>query len=233
MKTFLSIILFVSISTIELMAQNLVSNGNYSTLKEGVKQRIIFQSAPSDNQKNKDQLLMLTPLDNPLPAVTVQTLSPNIDRVNIITPNRITPTLNMDMNAMYQAKRQDPQLASTLSMFLPGIGQLYNGETTKGVTFMATTFSGIAIGASALANHQKTLSTIGFLSAGISYLWSILDAGMTSNKQNHHHGLIDIALNKQKHIAINPTITALQNTEGRPINQTTNTGVSIAYLFGN
>jgi len=234
MKTFFVILLFVAISIIHLSAQNRSSINCYSNLKEGAKQRVILQPVQSENQRNKDLTLMTTPLE-PVPA-TLDTKIPfnaNIHSLAIETPIRIAPMVKMDMNAMYQSDRKDPQLSSTLSMFFPGIGQLYNGQTIKGVAFMGTTFGGIAIGATALANHQSGLATVGFLAAGLSYLWSILDAGMTSNKNNHRHGLIDIALNKQRHIAINPTMTALQNKDGQTINQTTNTGVSIAYLFGN
>ncbi|MGC9150244.1 MAG: hypothetical protein ACP5F6_00575 [Microbacter sp.] len=233
MKTFLSILLFVSISSIEAVAQNVAPMNNLSNLKEGAKQRVILQPTPTENQKNKDQALMPTPLENPLPAIGIEVpFNANISQINIAIPGRRFPTLEMNMNAMYQSERKDPQLSSTLSMFLPGVGQLYNGQTTKAIAFMGATFGGIAVGATALANHQTALSTVGFLTAGLSYLWSILDAGMTSNKTNHGHGLIDIALNQKRHIAINPAITTLQNTKGEAINQTTNSGVSIAYLFG-
>jgi TM2 domain-containing membrane protein YozV len=40
----------------------------------------------------------------------------------------------------YQQPPRDPGQAAILSLFLPGLGQLYNGETRKGWLFIAATF---------------------------------------------------------------------------------------------
>lgn len=87
------------------------------------------------------------------------------------------------------------------SMIVPGWGQLYNDETFKGVSFMTIAVGGVASGfiCSALSNDshsqalsartqarrdyfndlsntQSTISTISFISAGVVYVWSLVDA---------------------------------------------------------
>jgi hypothetical protein len=87
------------------------------------------------------------------------------------------------------------------SMLVPGWGQLYNGETFKGFSFMTIAVAGVTSGiiCSALSNNsysqalasrtqarrdyfnnlsnlQSTVSTVSFISAGVVYAWSLVDA---------------------------------------------------------
>jgi hypothetical protein len=87
------------------------------------------------------------------------------------------------------------------SLLVPGWGQLYNDETFKGISFVTLGVAGVATGfiCSALSrdsysealnsrnqarrdyfndlsNTQSTISTISFISAGVVYAWSLVDA---------------------------------------------------------
>lgn len=87
------------------------------------------------------------------------------------------------------------------SMIVPGWGQLYNGETLKGFSFMTIGVLGVASGIicsalsedsysqalssrtqprrdyfNNLSNLQSTVSTISLISAGVIYVWSLVDA---------------------------------------------------------
>ena len=86
-------------------------------------------------------------------------------------------------------------------MIVPGWGQLYNDAALKGVSFMTIAVGGVASGfiCSALSNDshsqaigsrtqarrdyfndlsntQCTISTVSFISAGVVYVWSLVDA---------------------------------------------------------
>lgn len=87
------------------------------------------------------------------------------------------------------------------SLLVPGWGQLYNGETFKGFSFMTISVAGVATGIicsalsqdsysqalasrtqarrdyfNNLSNLQSTISTVSFISAGAAYVWSLVDA---------------------------------------------------------
>ena len=87
------------------------------------------------------------------------------------------------------------------SMLVPGWGQLYNDQTFKGISFMTIAVGGVASGFicnalsndshsqalsartqarrdyfNDLSNTQSTVSTISFISAGVVYVWSLVDA---------------------------------------------------------
>jgi TM2 domain-containing membrane protein YozV len=61
---------------------------------------------------------------------------------------------------------RSPGIALLLSFFIPGAGQLYNGEIGKGVAFIV---------ANALA-FVLTLAVIGFFLLPVVWIWSLVDA---------------------------------------------------------
>ena len=61
---------------------------------------------------------------------------------------------------------KNPGLAAVLSFFIPGLGQLYNGQFAKFFLFLVLT------GISGLL----TLILIGWLTGAIVWIWSMLDA---------------------------------------------------------
>ena len=79
----------------------------------------------------------------------------------------------------------EPWLAVNLSMFFPGIGQLYAGETLKGLGFISSQIVVIAIAFwsifSATGNTVTGLCSL--LLAGIIYVLNLFDAYACVNKQ--------------------------------------------------
>jgi TM2 domain-containing membrane protein YozV len=70
---------------------------------------------------------------------------------------------------------KNPGVAALLSVFFPGVGQIYNGEVMKGFAFM------VAIGFSVLA----TTILIGFLFLPIVFVLCVSDAYKTAEKYNN------------------------------------------------
>jgi hypothetical protein len=89
-------------------------------------------------------------------------------------------------------KRKSPAMACLLSLLIPGTGQHYNGEHTKGVIQEVLFVGGIVLfinTANALfrfdfSPEQGTKLTIAsFLTYG-SWLWSVIDAPLSAEKIN-------------------------------------------------
>ena len=76
--------------------------------------------------------------------------------------------------AVPYAKRKDPGVAVLCSFFLPGAGQLYNGQVGKGLAFMLATF----------VNFVLMFVGIGFLTGLATWIWSMVDAHGTADKIN-------------------------------------------------
>lgn len=72
------------------------------------------------------------------------------------------------------AKRKDAGVAALISFFLPGGGQLYNGQVGKGVAFLAVTF----------VNFFLLFVGIGFLTGIATWIWSMVDAHQTAERIN-------------------------------------------------
>ncbi|MBW3591798.1 MAG: hypothetical protein KY393_08135 [Actinobacteria bacterium] len=67
-----------------------------------------------------------------------------------------------------------PVLAAVLSLFLSGLGQIYNGEVTKGVVFIVAQ----------LINAALTAVLIGWILMPIVGLWAVIDAYATAKRNN-------------------------------------------------
>jgi TM2 domain-containing membrane protein YozV len=218
------------ISTFAFLAQNNVTK--YTILKES-HQRIILEPIQPTLQGHPEKLTDQTLLMNEMPTLHVA-LPQDIEENALIPPQlkRITPNMDMDLQAMYLTDRKDPAIACTMSIFVPGLGQLYNGEMGKGIAFMATSYGSLAVGAIALSTHNDGLATVGFITAAVSYLWSMVDASISSNALNKHHALVDIPLNGNNHLSLQPSVSSLYGTNGNYLPRSTNAGLSIAYVFG-
>lgn len=85
--------------------------------------------------------------------------------------------------------KKSPALAFILSFFVfPGVGQIYNGETGKGLTQMALGGTGIIMMIAGYGNNDHLLVRDGlFLDIGVS-LWSCIDAPLSAKKINAKRG---------------------------------------------
>lgn len=71
-------------------------------------------------------------------------------------------------------KRKDPGVAALLSVFVTGLGQVYNEQIGKGILFMIVqTISVLSIAI-----------LIGFITTPILWIWSIWDAKTVAEKLN-------------------------------------------------
>jgi TM2 domain-containing membrane protein YozV len=73
------------------------------------------------------------------------------------------------------ARRKDAGVATLLSFFLPGAGQLYNGQVGKGVTFLLV---------SIFINFPLMFVGIGFVTALVTWIWAMIDAHSSAEKIN-------------------------------------------------
>ncbi len=74
---------------------------------------------------------------------------------------------------------RSPILAAILSLFLSGLGQIYNGEVTKGVVFIVVQ----------IINAALTTVLIGFVLMPIVGLWATIDAYLVAKRNNARTGI--------------------------------------------
>ena len=75
---------------------------------------------------------------------------------------------------------RSPILAAVLSLIVAGLGQIYNGQVTKGVLLIVAQ----------LINTALTVVLIGWILITIVGLWSIIDAYVTAERNNKRRVLV-------------------------------------------
>jgi len=70
--------------------------------------------------------------------------------------------------------KKNPGVAAVLSFFFPGLGQIYNGELSKGLTVVIFT----------IISWILTCIYVGFIFLIILWVWAISDAYKTAEKIN-------------------------------------------------
>jgi hypothetical protein len=95
--------------------------------------------------------------------------------------------------------KKDPAMATMLSFFLTGTGQMYSGQPVKGAGLLALTAVGVGVAAKQLscATASDCKSTTGGMAIGAagmvaffgSWLYGIMDAGDAARRFNLMHGL--------------------------------------------
>jgi TM2 domain-containing membrane protein YozV len=73
---------------------------------------------------------------------------------------------------------RSPILAAILSLILSGLGQIYNGQVTKGVIFIVIQ----------LINAALTTVLIGWILMPIVGLWAMIDAYLVAKSNNERYG---------------------------------------------
>lgn len=75
---------------------------------------------------------------------------------------------------IHYVRRKDPGVAVLCSFFIPGGGQLYNGQIGKGLAFMVAT----------VVNIVLLFVGIGFLTGLATWIWAMIDAHGTAERIN-------------------------------------------------
>lgn len=90
--------------------------------------------------------------------------------------------------AQHPAGYKDPGIATIVSVLLPGGGQMYAGETTRGAMLLGIGMGGLIVGSAA-----STTSTAPILAGSLLYLgtwiYGIMDASDSANRMNAKRGL--------------------------------------------
>lgn len=73
---------------------------------------------------------------------------------------------------------RSPVLAAILSLILSGLGQIYNGQITKGVIFIVIQ----------LINAALTTILIGWILMPIVGLWAMIDAYLVAKSNDERYG---------------------------------------------
>ena len=89
--------------------------------------------------------------------------------MNSISGNNVNPGTGQNLPA-----RKEPIVSVILSFVFPGLGQFYNGQSTKGIYFIILAVVSIIL----------TVILIGGLIYLLIWLWSIIDAYNSAEKFN-------------------------------------------------
>ncbi len=102
-------------------------------------------------------------------------------------------TSGVDQECEVQRPQKSPLLAGTMSFFLPGVGQFYNGERAKGLlhcgVFTTALFIGGVTAGDGYNEEPRSSATEVLLGASLvvmvsSLVWSIWDAQATAKRIN-------------------------------------------------
>lgn len=78
-----------------------------------------------------------------------------------------------------EGEKREPILAAVMSLFIPGLGQLYNGDTPKAYYFLGAFGAGILL----------SVVGIGLLIIPVAAVWAAYDAYVTAVSINEALGL--------------------------------------------
>lgn len=134
-------------------------------------------------------------------SLRIQTRDGNVFVYTMDEIAKISKEPVMKMRGQIEVQKKDPWLAFYLSLLIPGGGQFYNGQHSKGVAQLGGSILGIGLVVSALEDNYEIYGIIvdpddddraavsGLLLFFGSYLWSIIDAPISANRinqQNQH-----------------------------------------------
>lgn len=116
-----------------------------------------------------------------------------IERIAKEEPGKTMPT----------KARKEPVVACALSIFLPGLGQFYNGQYAKGALMLGAFIAGALfmlvayVGDIMESNHDEAIHPQGTLGALIffgTWIWSVIDAPISASKINRKNGWTSLDL---------------------------------------
>ncbi len=73
---------------------------------------------------------------------------------------------------------RNPIIAAVLSLIVAGLGQIYNGQITKGVLFIIAQ----------IINGALLYVAIGFVTMPLVGLWAVIDAYLVAKRNNERNG---------------------------------------------
>lgn len=117
---------------------------------------------------------------------------------------------------------RDPTISSALSFFIPGAGQLYNGQRNKGLGIMLWWVGSGIISLYSYSNANDNpldqnyntmllISSISTISVVMSWVVGLFDAPISSNKINDQYGFTSIQLGEKTNLSFNPDIKLVNN----------------------
>ena len=83
-----------------------------------------------------------------------------------------------------ETKKKNPYIAAVLSVVVPGVGQIYNGELVKAAGFFGMYAVGVSLDFIGEDEESSSLSTVGQIISIGSRACSALEAYMSANKIN-------------------------------------------------
>jgi TM2 domain-containing membrane protein YozV len=95
--------------------------------------------------------------------------------VQVVIQNQIAPYPVAPYAMAPYVRRKDAGVATLLSFFLPGAGQLYNGQVGKGLAFLLVTL---------FVNLPLMFIGVGFLTGLITWIWGMIDAHSSAERIN-------------------------------------------------
>ena len=188
---FIIVIMFSVFFSQKIMAQSGILDVVY--LKNGsIVKGIIIENTPNANIKLKTS-------DGSLFVY-------NYDEIEKFAKEEVVNRRNNYYSSSVNEK--NPGLALLFSLLIPGGGQYYNGERTKGVT-MTGIWLGSAVLTTVAANQGEVeLSSIGSLILLGNYIWSMIDAPVSANRINRQNaiGLINLDLGNDTYLSLSPDV---------------------------
>jgi TM2 domain-containing membrane protein YozV len=193
---------------------------------------VIFLKSPQVKFHLNSQGLNLKHLNIQLAPLKVDV--PNVLHNKMEMPSTQSQlSLNSDMASQFnnQDEVKDEAFSCTLSMLVPGLGQIYNGQIVKGVGMLAVSYGSLGMAAVASSKGNHTLTTVGLATAAVTYVWSLFDSFISARSINNHRDLINIAVDGKNHFSVDPSFSTLHDLQGNVLPKSTNAGLAIAYAF--
>lgn len=133
-------------------------------------------------------------------SLKIQTRDGNVFVYTMDEIAKISKEPVMKMQGQIGVQKKNPWLAFGLSALIPGVGQFYNGQHSKGVAQLGGVILGIGLMASALEDDYETIygglvdpdddegkAAFGLLLWFGSSLWSMIDAPISANRINQQN----------------------------------------------
>lgn len=110
---------------------------------------------------------------------------------------------------------KNPTVAWGLSLLFPGLGQFYNGETKKGIIFVAVGGASFLVAMSA----DPYGDLVGWFSAAFvtSWIWSQIDAPSSAKRLNHQNGYFSWHVGEKSVLSLEPDVQVAARTRNTPL----------------
>jgi translation initiation factor IF-1 len=104
--------------------------------------------------------------------------------------------------------KRSPVGAFALSFLIPGAGQVYNGETVKGLVFLGVFAGGIVLSRQKADENNKGVDDIGIGLALIAWVVSFVEAPIRANEINVRNGWVAVPLTDERVYASFSTVSS-------------------------